>query len=128
MSDAAPTRSTAVADGVDLVRDTCNVYVVVDPGETKTVTAGQHTNVGKVTATPVDAVGTQIGAPVADQDLGNWNGTVAKLGSYVFRDANANGLMDGSESGVGGVQVNLLNSTGAVIFTCIISVCWATGY
>jgi hypothetical protein len=95
----------------------------LDPGEvwlytaTKTVTAGQHTNVGKVTGTPVDAVGTPIGSPISDQDLGNWYGMGSNVGSYVWNDSNSNGRRDTGEAGTSNVAVNLLNTSGAVVAT-----------
>jgi hypothetical protein len=41
------------------------------------------------------------------------------LGDAVFRDVNNNGLLDGSETGVGGVTVQLLNNADVVINTAM---------
>ncbi len=38
-----------------------------------------------------------------------------KIGNFVWRDANANGIQDNNESGIQGVVVELLNSTGGFI-------------
>ena len=57
----------------------------LDPGEvwlytaTKSVTGGQHTNIGKSTAVPVDAGGNVIGAAVSDSDAANWLGEYSPM-------------------------------------------------
>ena len=42
---------------------------------------------------------------------------LASLGDYVWTDTDANGIQDGSETGLGGVTVNLLDSGGTTIAT-----------
>jgi choice-of-anchor A domain-containing protein len=50
---------------------------------------------------------------------------LAALGDYVWMDTNDNGLQDSGETGVGGVTVDLLNSSGSVIGVTTTN---ATGY
>ena len=40
---------------------------------------------------------------------------LATIGDLVWSDANANGLLDGGETGLDGVTVNLLDATGTTI-------------
>src|SRR6266545_38792 len=60
---------------------------------------------------PVNVVaGGTTSANFGDQQVGTISG-------IVFNDLNGNGLQDGSESGLGGVTIQLLNSAGTVVAT-----------
>jgi len=43
----------------------------------------------------------------------------AHIGDFVWEDQNANGVQDAGEAGMGGVTVNLKNSTGTVVATTV---------
>ena len=54
---------------------------------------------------------TMAGAPVTDVDFGYIrNPDTASIGDTVFFDANRDGIQNGSESGIGGVNVELFNA------------------
>ena len=54
---------------------------------------------------------TMAGAPVTDVDFGYVrNPDTASIGDTVFFDANRDGIQNGSESGIGGVNVELFNA------------------
>src|SRR6266540_4021305 len=62
---------------------------------------------------PVNVVaGGTTSANFGDQQKGTISGTV-------FNDLNGNGLQDGSESGIGGVTIELIDSTGTVVYSVI---------
>ena len=51
-----------------------------------------------------------------DLDFGYGNGT-GVVGNYVWSDANSDGVQDPGESGIGGVTLDLIDSTGTVVAT-----------
>ncbi len=61
-----------------------------------------------------DGTGTQCHDTTITFNLVN---NTAAIGDYVWNDGNGNGLQDATESGLSGVQVQLLNSAGTVIAT-----------
>ena len=99
----------------------------LDPGEewlytaTKTVTEGQHVNIGVVTATTLCAC-----EEVTDEDPAHWLGEVveplfASLGDFVWHDLHhgsthlVDGIQDVGEPGIAGVTVNLMDDSGTVL-------------
>jgi hypothetical protein len=94
---------------------------LLDPGEswyytwTTVATAGQHVNVGKVTAKPV--MGCVV---VTDTDLAYWYGVVprtASIGNFVWKDQDRDGIQDAGELGLKGVIVNLLDASGRKVIS-----------
>ncbi len=86
-------------------------------------------NLGGNDATDSDPIGGTVTGIVIT--AGQTNTTIdagfyqpAILGNFVWNDVNANGVQDATETGIAGVTVNLLNSTGTVIGTTTTS---ATG-
>ncbi|PSN17992.1 hypothetical protein C7271_14850 [filamentous cyanobacterium CCP5] len=81
----------------------------------RTVTAGQYTNISKVTGRAPN------GQMVMDSDPSNHFGQepppVAKLGDVVFEDRNANGIQDSGESGISGATVKLQDANGNTLAT-----------
>ena len=58
-----------------------------------------------------------------DDDRTNDTGIlqVAKLGNFVFNDLDGDGVQGGTEPGVGGVTVNLLDSTGTTVLQTVMT-------
>ncbi|MEI2748943.1 MAG: SdrD B-like domain-containing protein [Ferruginibacter sp.] len=83
-------------------------------GVTYTNTTGSFTNLnpGTYNLTARNAAGC-ISLPRVITITAQTN--CASIGNFVFKDANANGKQDGTETGIGGVTVNLLNSSGTQI-------------
>ncbi len=75
-------------------------------------------NLAQTTANPTDSFGNDI--PGAEDPTAQDEANVVALGSigdYVWEDTNADGIQDVSETGIGGVTVNLLDASGTVIET-----------
>ncbi len=84
-------------------------------------TAGQYSNIGTATGTPVTPTGGTIpgATPVSATNPDHYYGTLS-LGDFVWNDVNANGIQDSSDltsNGINGVLVDLENSGGTVIAT-----------
>lgn len=56
-------------------------------------------------------------SPATDTLIVQAGSTTASIGDFVWLDANANGVQDAGEVGIGGVTVNLYSSTGTLIGT-----------
>jgi hypothetical protein len=64
------------------------------------------------------AAGVEVSASVVDQLFAETPSTaLTALGDYVWMDTNRNGIQDGGETGVAGVTVDLLNSTGTSVLS-----------
>jgi uncharacterized repeat protein (TIGR01451 family) len=117
---------TPVLSGGFNVGDT-NHDGLLEAGETWVFTAsgaavaGQYSNIGTATGTPSTPSGTPIpGAPTPTAtNPDHYYGTLS-IGDFVWNDVNANGIQDASDltsNGINGVQVDLKNSSGAIIAT-----------
>ncbi len=117
---------TPVLSGSFNVGDT-NHDNLLESGETwvftasGTAVAGQYTNVGTATGTPVTPTGGTIpgATPVTDSNPDHYYGTLS-IGDFVWNDANANGIQDATDltsNGINGVLVDLKDGTGTVIDT-----------
>lgn len=67
---------------------------------------------GTITLTPTNRDRTDI-------DAGIYYTIPAKIGDFVWYDANANGIQDSNEPGVAGVTITLYNSLGVVVASTI---------
>ncbi|WP_291992060.1 SdrD B-like domain-containing protein [Candidatus Accumulibacter sp. ACC003] len=78
------------------------------------VASGQYVNTGTVFGTDANT-----GQTVSDADKAHYITSVltASLGDRVWLDANANGVQDVGENGLGGVVVKLLDANGGVLAT-----------
>ncbi len=88
---------------------------------TGTAIAGQYSNIGTATGTPVTPTGGTIpgATPVSATNPDHYYGTLS-VGDFVWNDVNANGIQDSSDltsNGINGVLVDLKNSSGTVIAT-----------
>jgi hypothetical protein len=100
---------------------------LLQPGEqwlyrhTEVATAGLHTDVASVVATPVDDQSQPVAPEVTDSDPANYYAETAQplgsIGDYVWKDCNNNGVQDAGEYGVAGVIVTLLNGAGETLAT-----------
>ena len=74
---------------------------------------GQYANIGSVIGTPIDGNGDMIpGDKPEDTDPSHYLGIkpIMHLGSTVFEDPNNNGVQDGSEMGIDGVELQLFET------------------
>ena len=83
--------------------------------------AGQYSNIGTATGTPVTPTGGTIpgATPVTATNPDHYYGTLS-IGDFVWNDVNANGIQDSNDlttNGINGVLVDLKNSGGTVIAT-----------
>ena len=73
-----------------------------------------------------DNVNLDPGARISTIDAGMYKtaavGSLANLGDYVWFDYDRDGIQDATETGEGGVVVNLLNSSGSIIATTMTDV------
>jgi hypothetical protein len=88
-----------------------------------TAIAGQYSNIGTTTGTPVTPTGGSIpgATPVTANNPDHYYGTLS-LGDFIWNDINANGIQDSNDltgNGINGVLVDLKNSGGTVIATTI---------
>ncbi|MGB5771795.1 MAG: SdrD B-like domain-containing protein, partial [Crocosphaera sp.] len=91
---------------------------IFDPGEqwvwtaSRTVTEGQYTNIGKVTATDPNS-----GQMVMDDDPSNHIGIIipGTIGDFVFNDEDQDGIQDPGEAGIAGATVKLLDGNGVFL-------------
>jgi hypothetical protein len=91
---------------------------IFDPGEqwiwtaNRTVTEGQYTNIGKVTATDPNT-----GEMVMDDDPSNHFGVIipGSIGNFVFHDVDRDGIQDSGELGIVGALVKLLDGSGGFL-------------
>ena len=86
-----------------------------------TAIAGQYSNIGTATGTPVTPTGGTIpgATPVTATNPDHYFGTLS-IGDFVWNDVNANGIQDSSDltsNGINGVLVDLKDSGGNVIAT-----------
>jgi uncharacterized repeat protein (TIGR01451 family) len=86
-----------------------------------TAIAGQYSNVGTATGTPVTPTGGTItgATPVTASNPDHYYGTLS-IGDFVWNDTNANGIQDSADltgNGINGVLVDLKNSGGTIIAT-----------
>lgn len=82
------------------------------------------TNITQIDPTTGALIGTQVTITTngttalgASNDAGGWTPPTATIGNYVFRDPNANAVMDGGETGVANVTVQLytdINNDGLI--------------
>jgi hypothetical protein len=61
-------------------------------------------------------------------DAGMTATQLASVGDFVWQDLNGNGIQDSGEAGLGGVTVNLLDSTGATVATTVTSAAGAYNF
>ena len=91
---------------------------------TRTVTAGQYTNIGSVTANPVDANGTDIAnaADVTDTDPSNHFGFTAGIGVQKLTNGIDTGTGTGPSLGIGSTATFTYNvtNTGNIALTNIV--------
>ncbi len=94
------------------------------PGDTYVITVTDHADVlTTFTATsPVTSPSSAPFTPAAgdvllDKDFGYTTGSSATIADRVWADDNQNGLLDGTETGIAGVTVNLLDFAGSVVAT-----------
>ena len=124
--DIAGVNPTPVLSGGFNVGDT-NHDGLLENGETWVFTAsgvaiaGQYSNIGTATGTPVTPTGGTIpgATPVTATNPDHYYGTLS-LGDFVWNDVNANGIQDSNDltsNGINGVLVDLKNSGGTVIAT-----------
>jgi hypothetical protein len=100
---------TNVAPGQYLVR------VSGAPLTGYTPTSGPQSE-GATSSTPITVTGGDV---VTDVDFGFDIPALYSISDVVWYDANRDGIKDPTESGIGGVTVNLLDSSGNVIATTI---------
>jgi hypothetical protein len=75
---------------------------------TSVAAGGQHTNIGTATGTPVDENGEPIGPEVSDSDPANYFvAQPASISGSVYVDKDDDGVRDGDESGIKGVEITL---------------------
>nr|WP_261341176.1 SdrD B-like domain-containing protein [Fimbriiglobus ruber] len=95
-----------------------------EPGSTNFTNAGNNTDHGTVTGTTVTSPAFSLSLPGSNPDAGPGGAGTANtnvdfglyqplsLGNFVFGDTNNDGVLDGAESGIGGITVTLLDGTG----------------
>lgn len=79
------------------------------------VTAGQHVNVATATGQPIDAMNSDVGAPISDMDPAYWLGVTdpveppapVSLSGFVYVDLNDDGQIDAKEPMLPGVKIEL---------------------
>ena len=108
--------TTLTADnGLYLFTDVLPGTYQVEVTDNNGVLTGLSLTVGP-DSNPNPTVGFSVvaGDVILDKDFGYFAAGLNSIGDTVWFDANRNGLLDGAETGIGGVTVNLLGPLGGV--------------
>jgi protocatechuate 3,4-dioxygenase beta subunit len=83
--------------------------------ESYTVTSGSQSE-GSNTSDPVTVAGGDI---VTDVDFGYYSAGLLSISDTIWYDADRDGVLDESETGIAGVTVNLLDADGNIVATTV---------
>ena len=108
----SPVQTAVTRGGYYLFTGVAPGSYVVDVTDANGVLAGYTLTVGSVDPTPPFFAA--AGDVLLDKDFGYFNGTgtLHSISDRVWFDANRNGILDGGESGIGGVTVTLIGLYG----------------
>ncbi len=116
-------QTTTAADGSysfgDLAPDNYVVTVGAAPSGSQTGDPDESGTCTVCDGTTTTAVTLNAGESVTGIEYGYQDTSLADVFGTVFNDTDTDGIQDGTEAGIGGVTLELLDDTGAVIATTV---------